>query len=100
MMRVVKHSTTRHERHPVFDIVMIEQGRSLTWLARETRYSHGHVKNMAAGLQSAGPRFRAACARVLNIPESVLFHDGVSSASPPEEIPEPELQTAALARVP
>jgi len=50
------------------------EGRSLVWLARATGYSYSHVKAVAAGIQPAGRRFRAACARVLAAEEDALFH--------------------------
>src|SRR5690242_2232836 len=60
-----------------------EEGRyNLVWLARRTGYSHSHVKAMATGRYPTGPRFRAACAALLGLPERDLFH-GTSSASAP-----------------
>jgi len=61
---------------------MHEQGRTLRWLARETGVSRSYVKAVSAGIERGSPRFRAACARVLGMAISDLFHDGVSSASP------------------
>lgn len=65
---------TGKARHPVFRIVMHDQGRSLTWLARETGFSHSYVKQVSAGLEKGSPRFRAACATLLGVPEHELFH--------------------------
>jgi hypothetical protein len=76
--------THRTARHPIFRIVMHEQGRSLVWLARETGFSHPYVKAVSAGQEKGSPRFRDACARVLGLPEAVLFHANDSSASAPE----------------
>lgn len=78
----------RTEQHPVFRIVRFDQGRSLVWLARETGFSYGYVRMVAANLEKGSPRFRAACARVLGLPESVLFHGGSSDASPSEDAPD------------
>ena len=69
--------------HPIWAILR-EQGRyNLVWLAERTGYSHGHVKSVAVGLQPAGPRFRAACARLLDLPVSVLFHGATAPGDPP-----------------
>jgi hypothetical protein len=69
---------------PVFNIVRHQQGRSLAWLARQTGYSHAHVRHMAAGMSPCSARFRAACMRVLGLPEADLFHDdGVSHGGAP-----------------
>jgi hypothetical protein len=76
-----KSSGTRHA-HPVFAIVRAD-GRHFRWLAQRIGYSHSHVKNVACGQFPATPRFRAACARLLDMPESVLFHANGSSASRP-----------------
>lgn len=74
---------TGKARHPVFRIVMHDQGRSLTWLARETGFSHSYVKQVSAGLEKGSPRFRAACAALLGVPEHELFH-AISNAPPKE----------------
>lgn len=85
MIRALMHHTTPHQarrrsfpagtypRQPVFGIVLVEQGRSLKWLARETRFSHQHVKNVAAGVFPATEVFRTRCVEVLGRPESELF---------------------------
>lgn len=71
-MRAMQNSTAA--AHPIWDIVMVEQGRQLKWLARETGYTPEHVRGVKAGFHGASARFRAECARVLGIDESVLFH--------------------------
>ena len=68
--------------HPVFAIVRAD-GRHFGWLAQRIGYSHSHVRNVASGQFPASPRFRAACAALLGMPERDLFHDA-SSASPSE----------------
>lgn len=82
----------RGPQHPVFRIVMVDQGRSLIWLTREASrasdrpFSHAYVKAVSAGIEKGSPRFRAACAALLGMPVSDLFH-GVSDASQPEGDP-------------
>lgn len=69
----MNHHTTPH---PIWGVLR-EQGRyNLVWLAERTGFSHSHVKGVAAGIQRPGPRFRAACARVLGVDETDLFHGG------------------------
>jgi hypothetical protein len=63
----------RRARHPVFDIVQLDEGRTLKWLAARIGYSHAHVRNVAAGQFEASERFRAECARVLGRDEDELF---------------------------
>ena len=65
--------------HPVFAIVRAD-GRHFGWLAQRIGYSHSHVRNVASGQFPASPRFRAACAALLGMPERDLFHLDDSSA--------------------
>lgn len=76
--------------------MLVDQGRSLGWLTREVSrvadrpFSRAYVKAVSAGIEKGSPRFRAACADVLGLPESVLFlgdHGERSSASQPDETP-------------
>ena len=60
--------------HPIWQRLREEGRYNLVWLAERTGFSHSHVKGVAAGIQNAGPRFRAACAELLGVDESVLFH--------------------------
>lgn len=53
--------------------VMEEQGRAYDWLARNIDYSLSHVRNIRYGRAKAGPEFRRRCAKLLQIPEGVLF---------------------------
>lgn len=57
---------------PVWE-VLIEQGRSLKWLARKMGYSHGYIRNVKAGFEPPSPAFRHRAARAFNLPESILF---------------------------
>jgi hypothetical protein len=91
-MHAMRHGKARH---PVFRIVMHDQGRSLTWLARETRFSHSYVKQVSAGLEKGSPRFRAACAALLGMSEAMLFHAD-SSAPPHKEAESTRAGTAAM----
>ena len=63
----------------MFAIVRHDQGRSLKWLARETAFSYSYVRMVAAGIEKGSRRFRAACAQLLGMDVSVLFHDGAGS---------------------
>lgn len=63
----------RQTRNFALWAVMEEQGRSLDWLARQTGYSLSHVRNVRYGTANAGPEFREACAKALQIPVGVLF---------------------------
>lgn len=91
--------------HPLFGL-LAAQGRQKLWLARQINFSHSHVRNVASGLFPASPRFRRECARVMDRPESDLFHDGnSSSASPSGEIPlngsdDPALEPRSPSSVP
>lgn len=69
--------------HPIFGILR-ERGLMQRWLARETGISYAHVRSVAAGIQPAGPKFRAACVEAMQMPESQLFH-GAPSERPSEE---------------
>ena len=70
---------------PIWGYLRDEGRYNLVWLAQRTGYSHSHVKALASGVQRPGPRFRAACARVLKLPEGDLFHGSDdSSVSAPE----------------
>jgi len=73
-------------RHPIWDI-LDHQGRSLQWLSRRARYSESHIWAIKGGRAPASAEFRARCADALDLPDSVLFHDG-SSASRPASTPE------------
>lgn len=75
-MRAMPH---RNATHPIWRIVMVEQGRTLKWLAREVGCTPDHVRHVKAGTHAATDRFRAECARVLGMDESVLFHGGLAS---------------------
>ena len=78
MMRAMENHTTPHQ---IWDILR-EQGRyNLVWLAARTGYSHSRVKAMACGMAPCAPRFRAACAALLGMPERDLFHLTDSDAS-------------------
>lgn len=75
---IVRTVQNRTERHPLFRIVRGEQGRSLVWLARQTGFSYPYVRAVSAGQEKGSPRFRAACAAVLGLPEERLFHAATS----------------------
>lgn len=59
---------------PIWGLLREEGRYNLVWLARRVGYSHSHVKAIAAGLEKASPRFRAACALLLGRPEADLFN--------------------------
>lgn len=73
--------------HPIWRILR-EQGRyNLVWLAERTEYSHSHVKAMASGRWPCLARFRAACARLLEMDESALFHGAPYESAPEADAP-------------
>jgi hypothetical protein len=61
--------------HPIVG-VLIEDGRTQTWLARRTGYSAEYLNRVLKGHLPALPAFRAKCALRLGMPESALFHGG------------------------
>lgn len=71
--------------HPVFGIVRAD-GRHFRWLASRIGYSHSHVKNVAGGHFPASPRFRAACATLLGMPERELFHGAPSEPTSADSV--------------
>lgn len=58
--------------HPIWDILR-HQGRSLKWLADRSEYNPKYVRGIACGWFPAAAEFRQKCARVMDLPESVLF---------------------------
>jgi hypothetical protein len=74
--------------HPIWGILEYRD-LSMGWLARRIGYSHSQVKNVRYSGATATPEFRKQCARVLDLPESVLFFtpdrtDGAPSSQPIE----------------
>ena len=57
---------------PIWEI-MEHQGRTLEWLARRTGVPSSSVRKFKCGAAQPPASFRAACAKVLDIPEHVLF---------------------------
>lgn len=53
--------------------VLEQQGRSLSWLARQTDVSQSYAWRMLHGERPVTPEFRAATVRALGVPESFLF---------------------------
>ena len=70
--------------HPIV-AVLREQGRSQTWLALKLGLSVWHTNRVLHGWKPASPAVRRACARLLGIGESELFHGRDSSAPPVRE---------------
>jgi hypothetical protein len=62
------------QAHPIVGILH-GQGRKATWLAGQANVSRSYASLMCNGRRPATPHFRAACAKALGLPESVLFHD-------------------------
>ncbi len=54
--------------------VKAERGWTWRWLARQAGYSEAYVYMVRTGRRSASAAFRAAVARVLGLPEDVLFY--------------------------
>lgn len=53
--------------------VLEAQNRSIASLARDAGFSPNLAYRIRMGNRRASPAFRKACARVLQLPESVLF---------------------------
>lgn len=60
--------------HPILG-VLAEQGRMVTWLAKQTRYDRAYLSRVFHKRLPTSPALRAKCARVLGVPEDELFHD-------------------------
>jgi hypothetical protein len=78
-MHVVQSSNAIH---PIL-LVMAEQGRRHTWLAKTTGYRPEYLSRIFHKRLPATVRVRAACAKALGLPELVLFH--VSPTDPTAE---------------
>src|SRR5262245_23961621 len=72
---------------PIWTVLKDEGRYNLVWLAERTGYSHSHVKAIAVGREAASPRFRAACAALLERPERELFDQGGASSASAHEGP-------------
>jgi len=70
--------------HPIV-AVLREQGRSQTWLALKLGLSVWHTNRVLHGWKPASPAVRRACARLLGVGESELFHGHDSHAPPVRE---------------
>lgn len=70
--------------HPIFGLLR-DDGRQMTWLARQTGVSAQYVRAIKCGLQRPGARFRAECARVMGRPDSELFHGVLNGRDEPAE---------------
>lgn len=68
---------TEHER------IRRQRGLSITELARRMGYSRPTVSLIEGGRQKPSPRYRAAAARVLRVPEDLIFTPEVREAGFP-----------------
>lgn len=59
---------------------LTDRGIRQTWLARRISRSPEYVNRVLHGVYAGSPDFRAACARVLEVDEAVLFHDGAGAS--------------------
>lgn len=53
--------------------VLDQQGRSVSWLARQTAVSQTYAWRMLKGERPITEDFKAATARALGVPEDLLF---------------------------
>lgn len=53
--------------------VLIEQGRSIAWLARRMNYSTNLLYSVKMGRRAATAEFRRRACLVLQLPEAALF---------------------------
>jgi transcriptional regulator with XRE-family HTH domain len=53
--------------------VLDQQGRSVSWLARQTAVSQTYAWRMLKGERPVTSEFKAATARALGVPEDILF---------------------------
>lgn len=58
--------------HPIKEILR-RDGRKLCWLAEKVGYNRRYVSAILNDQFNPSPQFKAACARVLGIPEGDLF---------------------------
>lgn len=65
--------------HPILS-VMKAQGRRITWLAEVTNYRPEYLSRVFHKRVPATDTVRAKCARVLGLPEGVLFDTDRESA--------------------
>jgi hypothetical protein len=77
---------TDRRAHPIV-AVLVDQGRTQSWLARRIGRSHEHTNRVLNGVHPATAEFRQACARALGVAEGVLFHGQAddSNAAPVRE---------------
>lgn len=64
----VRHSITKHEE------IRRQFGYTVTALAEAVGYSHAYVSQVEGG-QTPSPKYRAAVAGLLGVPEALLFPD-------------------------
>lgn len=70
-------------RQPILD-VLVHEGRTLVWLARRIERNPSYLSQSFNGHTPLTASVRAACAGVLGLPESELFHgapDGAEEVS-------------------
>lgn len=53
--------------------VLDHQGRSITWLANATGRSQWYLFDVKKGKRATDKAFREECAKVLGVPEQMLF---------------------------
>lgn len=59
-------------RDPLWRILE-RQGRSVKWLAERMGLTYQHVRLVSGGFRKPNDRFRREAARVMEIPEDILF---------------------------
>ena len=67
-------------RDPIWQILR-DQGRNMSWLARQTGYKHGTVRRISCGYLKPSAAFRRKCAIAMSMSERYLF---VSNLDGPE----------------
>jgi transcriptional regulator with XRE-family HTH domain len=66
----VRQNITKHEE------IRRQSGYTVTGLADALGYSHAYISQIEGGYRTPSPQYRAAVARLLRVPEALLFPGG------------------------
>lgn len=61
--------------------MLAQQERTIAWLARKTGVSVSYAWKMLNGSRPLTPEFRERTAKVLNVPEDILFAESTGEAA-------------------
>lgn len=66
---------------PTVERVLEQQGRSISWLAREAGVTRSYAWKMLKGDRPLTPEFKAAASRALGVPVDILFAASIEKVS-------------------